>query len=463
MNSSIQKTWLLVRGQADIVWALAFFSGWMYALFNSHALMHIIVRVADVRISVWFASLVFSTLVMLSAIIVLNRIGARYVRRLPPIAAVLMGAAGLLLSVGGTLHETLFILGALCAGTGTGLATVFFGSLLARQSVAQNLVAMIVGSTAAAALVGLIAASLTVELYWVSLVLLPLCMALFCRRARKKADLNANTTEPEDIGMSKVRYGLLLALLVAIGAMFGASRANPTGSGAPESATYLFFGCLFTAAVTMAVAYLFSLGKRHGLLSFSIVLAIFSTTLIVAIALFSSPALAFASQTITTAWFAAVLWVACANTITRRESAVRDFVLGVALAQIGQLAGAIVMDVAFPANSGFYPAIIAAYLTAVIPVLLFTKEAPARPNTVRMDLAAAQELLTRRGDLTERESEILGCLLEGDDRTAIAERLVISGETVKTHLRNIYRKLDVHSRFELLALAQKYLDEQAVY
>ncbi|NGM17577.1 hypothetical protein GMI70_06140 [Eggerthellaceae bacterium zg-893] len=462
MNGTIQKTWLLVRGQSDVVWSLAFFSGWMYALFNSHALSHVIFSVSGVRISVWFVSLAFSTLAMLVAVAALRHCGHGFVERLPLAAALLMGSAGLLLAVGGVAHRDLFVLGAFCSGVGTGLATVFFGSVLTRQFVAENLIDMIVGSTAVAALVGLIATSLAVELYWISLVVLPLCMAYFCRRACKDVKVTENVLEIKGIGMSKVRYGLLLALLVAIGAMFGASRANPAGSGAPEQASYFFFACLLAAAVFMAMAYLFSVGKRNALLSFAIVLTILSTTLIVAIVLFYSPTIVFASQTITTAWFAVVLWVACANTLARRESAVRDFVLGVALAQVGQLVGAVVMDVVFSVDSGFYPAIIAAYLTTIIPVLLFTKETQGRPASPSAfaDPVVACALLVEQGDLTKREGEVLEHLLKGLARAAIAHDLVISEETVKTHTRNIYKKLDVHSRFELQALARKQLDDQ---
>ena len=38
----------------------------------------------------------------------------------------------------------------------------------------------------------------------------------------------------------------------------------------------------------------------------------------------------------------------------------------------------------------------------------------------------------------------------------IAERLYVSVNTIKTHLKNIYGKLDAHSRYEAVALARKY-------
>lgn len=48
-------------------------------------------------------------------------------------------------------------------------------------------------------------------------------------------------------------------------------------------------------------------------------------------------------------------------------------------------------------------------------------------------------------DLTEREKEILGCLVKGLSHKLIAAELFISVHTVNTHIRNIYEKLHVSS------------------
>ncbi len=51
-------------------------------------------------------------------------------------------------------------------------------------------------------------------------------------------------------------------------------------------------------------------------------------------------------------------------------------------------------------------------------------------------------------NLTQRESEILSYVARGFQDKEIAEKLFLSSETVRTHLRNIYKKLHVRSRTE---------------
>src|SRR5215207_307651 len=53
--------------------------------------------------------------------------------------------------------------------------------------------------------------------------------------------------------------------------------------------------------------------------------------------------------------------------------------------------------------------------------------------------------------LTPREAEVLGLVRTGLTNRAIADALVVSGATVKAHIRHIYAKLGVHTRAEALA------------
>lgn len=56
--------------------------------------------------------------------------------------------------------------------------------------------------------------------------------------------------------------------------------------------------------------------------------------------------------------------------------------------------------------------------------------------------------------LTEREIEVLGLMAEGLSNREIADRLILSLHTIKAHSRNIYGKLDVHSRMSAVTKAK---------
>ena len=72
-------------------------------------------------------------------------------------------------------------------------------------------------------------------------------------------------------------------------------------------------------------------------------------------------------------------------------------------------------------------------------------------NPVLSDLAAVQPL----PHLTQRQQEILELLAAGLSTAEMATKLKLSKETVRNHLRHIFRELRVHTRPEAIAAAQR--------
>jgi len=59
-------------------------------------------------------------------------------------------------------------------------------------------------------------------------------------------------------------------------------------------------------------------------------------------------------------------------------------------------------------------------------------------------------------NLTKREGEILNFLMEGKDNTDICEKLVITENTLKKHILNLYRKLRINSRTQLFKMIKEF-------
>ncbi|MGJ3700456.1 LuxR C-terminal-related transcriptional regulator [Variovorax sp. AFSI2.2] len=82
----------------------------------------------------------------------------------------------------------------------------------------------------------------------------------------------------------------------------------------------------------------------------------------------------------------------------------------------------------------------------------------ARRLLTRMNLQSggeppAMEIPVREATLTAREREVLRCVARGYVSKEISLRLGISGQTVNAHIKNIYKKLHVHSRAQAVSLA----------
>ncbi|MGI6032175.1 MAG: helix-turn-helix domain-containing protein [Coriobacteriales bacterium] len=66
--------------------------------------------------------------------------------------------------------------------------------------------------------------------------------------------------------------------------------------------------------------------------------------------------------------------------------------------------------------------------------------------------------ISMRYGLSERESEVFGFLTRGKTNQQIADILTVSPYTIRAHTRNIYAKLDVHSRGQLSDFVHDYID-----
>ena len=59
----------------------------------------------------------------------------------------------------------------------------------------------------------------------------------------------------------------------------------------------------------------------------------------------------------------------------------------------------------------------------------------------------------RRGDLTQRELDVLSLLVDGRSTALVAQTLVISASTARNHIQSIIGKLGAHSKLEAVSIA----------
>jgi len=89
----------------------------------------------------------------------------------------------------------------------------------------------------------------------------------------------------------------------------------------------------------------------------------------------------------------------------------------------------------------------------------FEGESPMSPSIANKVLKIVQDsspiVAKNTFQLSEREKEILGCLVNGMSYKLIADSCSISIDTVRGHIRNIYDKLHVHSKSEAIIKAIK--------
>ena len=79
--------------------------------------------------------------------------------------------------------------------------------------------------------------------------------------------------------------------------------------------------------------------------------------------------------------------------------------------------------------------------------------APMSAGVARLVINSFQR--NQNSPLSKRETEVLENVSLGKSRRRIADELFIDMETVKTHIKNIYQKLDVHSKADAIKTAKE--------
>lgn len=84
-----------------------------------------------------------------------------------------------------------------------------------------------------------------------------------------------------------------------------------------------------------------------------------------------------------------------------------------------------------------------------------TFQGSAADNVIEDGFERRCRMIAEQAQLTPRESDVLGCLAQGRSTQYIAEKFTLSENTVKSHVRNVYQKLGVHSKQDVIDMINR--------
>ena len=231
------------------------------------------------------------------------------------------------------------------------------------------------------------------------------------------------------------------------------------GGTAFVSFEYLLITSLFLALVVVAYA-------RSSVVPLAVAVAV-----LVSASFLSIPTLdrlPFPELAATATVFLFMLWFSFCpvlQAVAEPRERLSVYFVGLGFLSLGALAGSVVAFAALafladaPRSSFFVGFQAAVLLAIIITLILFHKDVSALLGGASpagaVDFSKLEDrcsVLAARYGLTKRESEVLGLLARGRNVPGAADDLCVSKSTVRSHVLQIYRKVGVNSRQELLGV-----------
>jgi DNA-binding CsgD family transcriptional regulator len=360
-----------------------------------------------------------------------------------------------------TVTALLLVTGALIAGAGTACLYVEWGRLFGRLGARKTIIHGAFGTLGAMALI-LIALLLPDSLVCTLVALLPPCCCACIIRQRKR--MAAPGTKATTSGLY-VPWRFLCTSFIQ-GTAFGILQSVlHLSQGAVTTTLVSVAGCLVGTIALFLVVFFFRLDFNQLMYQIGfVILALSFVFMATAGSLFTSGWLL---NAIGDRFVDILMWALCAYLVKQRGLPTNWVVPVTACALIagqvfGALAGAFVQDAFDGQRGGLYLLSVSMIFIVLAGALLMSNRnnvqkgwgmiRPGDSDEQAADFAVLCALVTDGFELTPRESEVFVLLAQKHNKTSISERLFLSTETVKTHTRNIYRKMGLHSQQDLVAL-----------
>ena len=391
---------------------------------------------------------------------------------LPPLAAVLTALGTVAIShpaLAGTGDgaSTLYLAGSLLTGVGSGIVVVLWAELLASLG-SQRTVNYSVVSLLIAAVAYLLVRLLPIDVAQLVVALLPLvsmgCFVHFKRSVPRPPRAMRN------VRVRAVPPMRMMVIAVFFGVSFGVMKGliAPVGDewiGVRDQLNIIAIaGGALAVFVTMSV---YKMDFDH--LTYQIALPLMAAGFLFLPLHEPWNVIGTAVHQFGYQYFYIGLW-ALGPVLASRGGVPTGWVVGWGLLciQLGQFVGSVAAALALTVVHGDLGlAMLSAGIVFVILIIALFAMGSGSANTgwgfvkpmeeadATSDLEKAGTRLARSCRLSPREIEVFFLLAKGRNRAYIREELVIGDETVKSHVKSIYRKTDVHSQQELIDLLER--------
>lgn len=363
----------------------------------------------------------------------------------------------------GLLFDEFHFAGTVLFGAGTGLLMACYAVRLSNVTPQTTFMLFAAAFFIGAVLCLLVSSALVLPAAWAATALLPLATAYFyCRSSEAQPVAESPAPAMLQSSAAGLPTKSLFVLISIIGLTAGLVRGTSYETLGTPPPDFLFIGSVMAGGAILFVLSFFANRLKPTLFLQVIVVIISGAFLAGALLAGPSSPIAFVIHTLGFLFFVAFVWLFCTYLGNNRSQGASMFVAGLLANQTGQALGSIAFFgavVAFGPDAIGLPISLGMLYVVLIAALVFfanagrTKRADAQGSLASNPKGALQRLASPY-KLTAREVEIGALVAEGLSRAHIADKLTVSQETVKTHTKHLYQKLDVHSRTELIAFLE---------
>lgn len=366
------------------------------------------------------------------------------------------------------LNTTLIVISAVVLGAATACLHVEWGRVLGHLGPRKTIIHAIIG-TLLAAIILLLITLLPLQVLWVCTVCIPTAsMWLLNIEARKhpRLHLHGIDTKPN------IPWRFLITSFLQ-GLSFGISQVILLlGDHGNPSVWITATAFALSAVVLLACAFFFKMDFNQLIYQIGFVIASFGYVLFVLIGV-DNPLSLFVHGT-GYRFIDIMMWALCTYLVKQRGlSANWVFAWTTCALLVGQVCGALLgsaifFSVGFDGNAALILSVIMIFVLLAGSLFLSSRRnlktgwgmvRPGNDESGLNNFEMGCKLVCRQFELTAREEEIFNYLAKGKNRAFICENLTLSKETVKTHIRNIYKKTDLHSQQEVFFAVEKMQQE----